>query len=130
MELLLIPVLLVAGAALFHLGVNGVPSFAQPVADLTSALTLKSVRYAEPRPLRIAPHAAPPKERPLPQERPMATQETTLQMTDILLADLLTEMVQFREALTALQQRVDALTPAQPELAEVAEPRRRTRRSA
>ncbi|MPZ48103.1 MAG: hypothetical protein GEU75_02120 [Dehalococcoidia bacterium] len=120
MELLLIPFLLITGAALLHLGVNGMPpTFNNPVSDLTSAIGLKSVRY--PSLPRIAPRAMPM------GPRPMATQETALQMTDVLLADLLTEMIEFREALAALKDQVETLAVAQP--APVA-PRKRAQRSA
>jgi hypothetical protein len=122
MELLLIPVLLVTGAAMLHLSVHGTPALAHPVMDMTSSIGVKSVRL--PSPIRMAPHAAPL------GPRPIVTQETSLQMTDILLADLLTEMVEFREALDTLKGQVETLTAAQVIPAQVTAPRKRAQRSA
>jgi len=104
MELLLIPLMLITGAALLHLGVNGAPSIANPVAAFASAVSLKSMRLSTPmRPERI----------PGGESAYMHTRkDVAFQLSDVLLADLLTEMMQFRQDLDALRRQVDALAAA------------------
>jgi hypothetical protein len=114
MELLLIPVLLLGGAALFHLGVNGVPSLAHLPSFSSPGAGLRSVRVL---PQRLRPGGGAPLKAP----EPIETKEVPLELADILLADLLTEMMQFREELAALKARVEELTSTR-------EPAARTRK--
>jgi hypothetical protein len=101
MELLLIPLMLITGAALLHLGVNGAPSIGKPVAAVASAVSLKSMRLSAPlRPDRIPDGGS---------SYSHAREDVALELSDVLLADLLTEMMQFRKDLDALRIQVDAM---------------------
>ena len=118
MELILIPVLLFTGAALVHMGINGAPSFVQIPASLpvdNLARSLRSAILPNPTAIRVR--------RPVAHLKPIS--DPKVELTDVLLADLLTEMIQFREEIDALKQRLDGL-----EAAKKPAPRQTARKSA
>ncbi len=96
MQLVLIPVLLVAGITLIVLSANGVPSL--------SAL-VQSEERSHPR----------PRPRPMPGKLPQARSATrgraaSFERSDPLLADLMQEMIGLGQQLTELKREVDDLT--------------------
>ena len=118
MELLLIPVLLVTGAALLHIGINGarpVPHFAPSLhpgmsfsmrgATATRTSPAHGIDLLNPQP------AAEDSE---PEDITIEASELagTLELSDVLLAELLSEMMMFRKELADLRDQVASATAA------------------
>ena len=124
MDLLLIPLLLVVGAALTFLGINGFPSV--PGGNQLSLSTEGNVRplIAKVWLPRIN------HERPAPIATEATVSETprpaSLDSSDLLLNDVLSELIEVREELSELRSRVDSLTPETPAVEEPKQPEVKT----
>lgn len=113
MELLLIPVLLVTGAALLHIGINGAPPVPHFAPILQPGMSFSSLRSTATRtsPARgldlLNPDSMPEGLNPEAVER-----AGTLELSDVLLAELLSEMMMFRRELAELREQVVSATAA------------------
>jgi hypothetical protein len=113
MELLLIPVLLVTGAALLHIGINGappVPHFATMRPGMTFS-SLRGATAARTTPAHRVDLLNPDLE---PEDVEIEAEELveTLELSDVLLAELLSEMMMFRKELAELRAQVASATAA------------------
>ena len=115
MELMLIPILLITGAALLHIGINGAPPV--PHFSPTPGLTLSSLRGA------TLGRTSPAENIDLlsadldfneedEEDEEAAEPDSNLELSDILLAELLSEMLTFREELADLKAQVATATAA------------------
>ena len=113
MELLLIPVLLVTGAALLHIGINGappVPHFAMMRPGMTFS-SLRGTTATRTTPAHRVDLLNPDLE---PEDAEIEAEELveTLELSDVLLAELLSEMMMFRRELAELREQVASASTA------------------
>jgi hypothetical protein len=112
MPLVLIPVLLIAGALFIYLGVHGLPVFT-PAAEYTG-----STAYVSQGALLLD-------ERRGRSSGGRALPAPTITQADVILADVLTEMLELREQFAELSDRVAAMTSGLNQLAAERAPRKR-----
>jgi hypothetical protein len=113
MELLLIPILLITGAALLHFGINGGPAVPRFV-PIPAGISFSALRRTEPlRPRRTTPAQGidllQPEDRQGTERENLGLAEN-LELSDVLLAELLQEMMLFRRELAELKEQVAAAT--------------------
>src|SRR5688500_1334557 len=114
MELLLIPILLLAGVTLIPVGVNGVPSFAGMTSQTHGSLSGSRLDRTVELPRRAS----------TTDRRP-----AKVASADRLLTDLMEEMIQLRSELEVMRQEVGAIAATR-ETTEEAAPRRRRKPAA
>lgn len=116
MELVIVPVTLLVGMALVYWGVNGTPN-TTPQMVFASTLSRATSR---PRRAYTPPLASPVDEPKLPD---LDLSPSSLRQSDVLLADLMTEMLELRAEITKINARLAALAAEKPaEPAKTAEP--------